>query len=62
MSTSGNTKESWGKEKEELKKQFEAITDKYILFDETDEHAMSERLQERLAKTKAELHNIIEAM
>jgi len=55
-------KEACINEKEKLKQQFEAITDKYILFDETDKTAMSEKLQERLAKTKTELHNIIEAM
>ncbi len=55
-------KESWGKEKEKLKQQFQAITGKFILFDEADQSSLSEKLQKGLAKTKAELHVAIEAM
>ena len=50
------------KEKEELKKQFEDITDKYSLFEGTDKSALSEKLLTKLAKTKEEIHKIIEAM
>jgi hypothetical protein len=49
----------WIKEKEKLKLRFEAITDKYSLFDEVDSNHFSEKLQDRLAKTKEELHKLI---
>lgn len=52
----------WMDEKEKLKVKFEAITDKYSMFDEVDSNHLSEKLQDRLAKTKEELHKLIAAI
>jgi hypothetical protein len=41
MSVAGETNESWNKEKEKLKLKFEAITNKYSMFEEADKSAMS---------------------
>lgn len=55
-------RKDWMEEKERLKLRFEAITDKYSMFDEVDSNHFSEKLQDRLAKTKEELHKLIAAM
>jgi hypothetical protein len=62
MPVAEEANESWNKEKEELKLKFEAITNKYSMFEETDKSAISEKLKDRLASTKAALHRIIAAM
>ncbi|MFI5152912.1 MAG: hypothetical protein ACHQET_06225 [Chitinophagales bacterium] len=53
---------SWSEEKEKLKLKFEAITDKYAIFDGGKKSSVSEKLRLNLAKTKEELHKAIAAM
>ena len=54
--------EDWNEEREELKLKFEAITDKYVMFEESDLSHISEKLRDKLAKTKEELRKIIAAL
>lgn len=49
-------------QKEDLKLKFEAITNRYAMFEEGDNSVMSEKLRGKLAKTKEELRKIIAAL
>jgi len=53
---------TWDKKKEELKLKFELITNKYSMFEGSEQSEVSEKLRLRFAKTKAELHKIIAAL
>lgn len=53
---------TWDKEKEDLKLEFERITNKYCMFEVGEHRGVSEKLQLRFAKTKKELHKIIAAL
>jgi hypothetical protein len=53
---------TWDKEKEELKLEFERITNKYSMFEGSEHRGVSEKLRLRFAKTKKELHKIIAAL
>ncbi|HEY6063318.1 MAG TPA: hypothetical protein VIV35_06890 [Chitinophagaceae bacterium] len=53
---------TWNKEKEELKLEFERITNKYSIFEGGEQTGISEKLRLRFAKTKKELHKIIAAL
>ena len=55
-------KNDWNEEKEELKLKFEAITNRYAMFEEGDSSVMSEKLRGKLAKTREELRKIIAAL
>ena len=62
MSLPEETVKTWEKKKEELKRKFELITDKYSMFEGNGLTEVSEKLQRRFAKTKKELHQIIAAL
>ena len=62
MSLPEETVKTWEKKKEELKRKFELITDKYSMFEGSAPGAVSEKLRLRFAKTKKELRDIIAAL
>jgi hypothetical protein len=62
MSNLLEEKQAWKEEKIELKLKFEAITNRYAMFEKGDHSAMSEKLQGKLAKTKEEIRKIIAAL
>jgi hypothetical protein len=62
MSQQEGTAKTWDKEKEELKLEFELITNKYCMFEGNEQSGVSEKLKLRFAKTKKELHKIIAAL
>ena len=62
MSQQEGTIKTWEKEKEELKHEFELITDKYCMFEGNQQSEVSDKLRLRFAKTKKELHKIIAAL
>jgi hypothetical protein len=62
MSIQYSVAKTWDQEKEELKLEFERITNKYSMFEGGEQSGVSEKLQLRFAKTKKELHKIIAAL
>ena len=62
MSIQEKSDEDWSKKKEELKLKFMLITDKYAMFEGSEQREVSEKLRLRFAKTKEELYKIIAAL
>ncbi len=54
--------EDWNKKKEELKLRFLRITDKYSMFEGSEQKEISEKLRLRFAKTKEKLNKIIASL
>jgi hypothetical protein len=54
--------EDWDKKKEELKLKFLLITNRYSMFEGTEQTEVSEKLRLRFAKTKEELYKIIASL
>ncbi|MFL5753983.1 MAG: CsbD family protein [Bacteroidia bacterium] len=50
---------AWNEQKGKLKKKFASLTDDDLLFAEGEKDEMLGKLQEKLGKTKEELHRII---
>jgi uncharacterized protein YjbJ (UPF0337 family) len=55
-------KGNWNEQKGKLKQKFAVLTDDDLLFAEGKMDEMLGRLQTKLGKTKAQLHEIIEAL
>ena len=62
MSIHEKSDEGWRKEKEELKMKFILLTNKYSLFEGSEQNDVSEKLRLRFAKTKEELYKMIAAL
>lgn len=62
MTNQETKEEDWNKRKEELKQKFLLITNKYSMFEATDQTEVSEKLKLRFAKTKEQLDKIITAL
>jgi uncharacterized protein YjbJ (UPF0337 family) len=55
-------KGNWNEQKGKLKQKFAVLTDDDLLFAEGKKDEMLGRLQTKLGKTKAQLHQIIESL
>lgn len=55
-------KGNWDEQKAKLKQKFAALTDNDLLFVEGKKDEMMRKLQNKLGKTKEELHKIIQAL
>jgi len=55
-------KESWEAQKCKLKERYSILTDNDLLGEESLREEMYGRIQEKLGKTKEELHKIIQAI
>jgi uncharacterized protein YjbJ (UPF0337 family) len=55
-------KGNWNEQKGKLKMKFAVLTDDDLLFAEGKKDEMLGRLQTKLGKTKAQLHEIIESL
>jgi len=55
-------KGNWNEQKGKLKQKFAVLTDDDLLFAEGKKDEMLGRLQTKLGKTKAQLHDIIESL
>ena len=55
-------KGNWNEQKGKLKQKFAVLTDDDLLFAEGKKDEMLGRLQTKLGKTKAQLHEIIESL
>ena len=53
---------NWEEQKAKLKQKFVVLTENDLLFKEGKKEALLERLQNKLGKTKEELHHIIESL
>jgi uncharacterized protein YjbJ (UPF0337 family) len=53
-------KGSWNEQKGKLKQRYAVLTDNDLLYEEGKREEMYGRLQEKLGKTKEELHKIIQ--
>jgi len=53
-------KGTWNEQKGKLKQRYAVLTDNDLLYDEGRREEMYGRLQEKLGKTKEELHKIIQ--
>jgi uncharacterized protein YjbJ (UPF0337 family) len=52
-------KGNWNEQKGKLKQQFATLTDDDLMFEEGKKDEMLGRIQQKLGKTKEELHTII---
>jgi len=55
-------KGNWNEQKGKLKQKFAVLTDDDLMFEEGRKEEMFGKLQIKLGKTKAELHNIIASL
>jgi len=55
-------KGNWNEQKGKLKQRYSELTDNDLLYEEGKREEMYGRLQEKLGKTKEELHKIIQAL
>ena len=55
-------KGSWNEQKAKLKQRYAVLTDDDLLYEEGKREELYGRLQEKLGKTKEELHKIIQAL
>lgn len=62
MENQNKAENDWNKKKEDLKLKFLLITNKYSMFEATEQTAVSEKLRLRFAKTKEELEKIIASL
>lgn len=62
MENQEKKEEDWNKKKEELKLRFLLLTDKYSMFEGTEQTGVSEKLRLRFAKTKEEFNKIIASL
>jgi uncharacterized protein YjbJ (UPF0337 family) len=53
---------TWNEQKGKLKQRYSVLTDNDLLYEEGRREEMYGRLQEKLGKTKEELHKIIQAL
>jgi len=53
------SKSNWHEKKVKLKRKFESLTDKDLIFEDSNKEEMLSRLQIKLGKTKEELQIII---
>ena len=53
---------TWNEQKGKLKQRYSELTDNDLLYEEGRKEEMYGRLQEKLGKTKEELHKIIQAL